>query len=61
MTGDAGLQGIRHSGLTVQVGRRPNQSDGRLNELGVPGQTRDFGVDRLKQQKTAPGWGNSGP
>jgi hypothetical protein len=39
-------------------GPLPNLSDGRLYE---PGGTAQHGLDRLKQHKTAPGWGGPGP
>ncbi len=40
------------------------QAAAQTSKMGSPtctsraGQTRDFGVDRLKQHKTALGWGN---
>ncbi len=41
-------------------GSGPNLSDGRLNEPGGVGRVTRPGTRRLKQHKTAPGWGGPG-
>jgi hypothetical protein len=59
LAGDAGLQATCHSARMRE--RAATQTSLMGGSTSLAGQTRDFGVDRLKQHKTAPGWGSPGP
>ena len=54
-----GLKHVTHA-LTATDGSGPNLSDGRLYEPGGTERAARPGPDRLKQHKTAPGWGGPG-